>query len=209
MVAARPHVASRVAQALDSSASGGDGEAVENELWVFGYGSLMWRPGFPYLERQIATVRGYHRSLCIYSHVHRGTRDKPGLVLGLDRGGSCKGIAFRVAAADRAETFAYLRERELVTSVYLERCMPVTIDDTGRRYTALTFVVDQSHIQYAGKLDREAALTFIEQGIGRSGENPDYVRSTHAHLVELGIRDRDLDWFVQHLPTRPTSQRTV
>ena len=163
------------------------------DLWVFGYGSLMWRPGFSYAERQTATVRGYHRALCIYSHVHRGTPDRPGLVLGLDRGGSCRGVAFRVEAHAKAETIAYLREREQVTSVYIEANVPVLLVD-GRRTEALAYVVDRTHPQYAGRLGRERLLDFVRQGVGRSGTNPDYVRATHEHLIELGLEDRMLAW---------------
>src|SRR5688572_31561615 len=117
------------------------------DLWVFGYGSLMWRPGFPFLERAHAHLYGYHRSLCVLSHVHRGTPEKPGLVLGLDRGGRCHGVAFRVLASEAEATTAYLREREQVTKVYVERRLPVTLDD-GREVTALAYIVDRRHPQY-------------------------------------------------------------
>src|SRR4051812_1690150 len=122
-----------------------------DELWVFGYGSLMWRPGFAYQERHRAHLHGYHRSLCIFSHVHRGTPDAPGLVLGLDRGGRCRGVAFRVAAADRMATIAYLRAREQVTAVYLERPGPVMLGDE-RRGRALTHVANRRHPPYARRL---------------------------------------------------------
>ncbi len=174
-----------------------DGE----DFWVFGYGSLMWRPGFRYIERQIATVRGYHRALCIYSHVHRGTPEAPGLVLGLDRGGSCKGVAFRVDGERRKETIEYLRERELVTLVYTERLVHLVLDSSGIPISALAYVVDRAHAQYAGKLSREISLQMILQGVGQSGENTEYVRNTHAHLVDLGIKDRDLDWYAARLTT--------
>ena len=146
------------------------------DLWVFGYGSLMWRPGFAYCERVPGRLVGLHRSLCVYSFVHRGTPEKPGLVLGLDRGGACRGIAYRVAAADRDATIAYLREREQATSVYIEAVRTVTLADTLRRdVSALVFLVDRSHPQYAGRLDIERQVHLVRQGHGRSGANRDYV----------------------------------
>lgn len=159
-----------------------------DDLWVFGYGSLMWRPGFPYLERRHAHLFGYHRSLCIFSHVHRGTPDNPGLVLGLDRGGRCHGVAFRVAAREVEATVHYLREREQATAVYLERRLPVRVgaDET---VSALAYVADRRHPQYAGRLSFDEVLRLVRQGQGVSGANPDYVRSTHEHLLGMGIVD--------------------
>src|SRR5579863_4521013 len=119
-----------------------------SDLWVFGYGSLMWRPGFAFVERRPAIVRGYHRALCVYSHVHRGTPESPGLVLGLDRGGSCKGVAFRVREEDALATVAYLRQGEQVTLVYRELHLRAQLDD-GRGVTALSYAVDRTHGQYA------------------------------------------------------------
>src|SRR5512136_2387651 len=121
---------------------------VNEDLWVFAYGSLMWRPDFPFVERREARLIGAHRSLCVYSFVHRGTPERPGLVLGLDRGGACRGLAFRVAAADRAATIAYLREREQATAVYLEVLRNVTLlGKPEQRIEALTYVVDRGHPQ--------------------------------------------------------------
>lgn len=168
------------------------------DLWVFGYGSLMWRPGFPFIEHQIATVRGYHRALCVYSHVHRGTPERPGLVLGLDRGGSCKGIAFRVQATDAEATITYLRAREQVTLVYRELQLQARLID-GRTITTLSYAVDRAHVQYAGRLGRHDLARLVAQGRGASGANPEYVRNTQAHLRHLGIRDATLDWLVAHL----------
>ena len=161
------------------------------DLWVFGYGSLMWRPGFPFLERHRAELYGYHRALCVLSHVHRGTPDKPGLVLGLDRGGRCHGVAFRVEASEAEATIQYLREREQVTAVYLERWLQVRLDD-GRTVEAVAYVVDRRHPQYAGRLPEEDLLRLVRQGQGISGANPDYVRSTHEHLQEMGVIDPTL-----------------
>ncbi len=167
---------------------------------MFGYGSLMWRPGFEFLERAPARLIGLHRSLCVYSHVHRGTPERPGLVLGLDRGGACRGMAFRVAAALREETIAYLREREQATSVYLEVERVVTLEQPGApRVRALTYVVDRGHTQYAGRLPLDKQLHIVRQGHGHSGANPDYVTNTVKAIEDLGFRDHDLHWLASRL----------
>lgn len=159
-----------------------------DEFWVFGYGSLMWNPGFPYEEKAAAHVFGYRRSLCVRSFVHRGTPERPGLVLGLDRGGSCRGVAFRVQQENKADVLDYLRARELVTHVYRERLLPVLL--TGRRQVrALGYVVDRSHAQYAGALAADEAAQIIRISAGQSGPNPAYVLNTLSHLREMGIRD--------------------
>ena len=170
------------------------------DLWVFGYGSLMWRPGFDHVERRPAHLHGYHRSLCIFSHVHRGTPDAPGLVLGLDRGGRCRGVAFRVRPGREDATLFYLREREQATSVYLERQVRVRLDQ-GPIVRAVTYVADRNHPQYAGKLPVAELTRLVRQGIGISGANPDYVRATHAQLLELGVSDRLLAHLAAKLAT--------
>lgn len=163
------------------------------DLWVFGYGSLMWRPDFDFLERRPARVMGAHRALCVYSFVHRGTRERPGLVLGLDRGGNCRGIAYRVAAARRAETIEYLRAREQVTMVYRECWRSVWLDDdANRRVQALCYMVDRGHEQYAGRLSLTEQLHYVRQGHGRSGNNRDYVLATVKEIESQGVRDADL-----------------
>ncbi len=175
-------------------------DQIPEDLWVFGYGSLLWRPGFSFIEKMPARVTGLHRSLCVYSFVHRGTPERPGLVLGLDRGGACRGLAFRVAAADRAATIAYLREREQITAVYLEVLRDVTLlGKPERRIEALTYVVDRGHPQYAGKLSLDERLHLIRQGHGRSGPNPDYVLATVAELERLGCRDGELHALAERL----------
>ena len=165
----------------------------EGSLWVFGYGSLMWRPGFAYARRCKALLRGWRRSLCVFSHVYRGSPERPGLVLGLDRGGACPGVAFEVDAALRGATIRYLREREQVTAVYLERTAPVMLE-SGDRVLAVTYVADRLHFQSAGRLDREAMLEYVRAGKGRSGDNAEYILETNAHLQALGVRDPDLEW---------------
>ncbi|WP_137388273.1 gamma-glutamylcyclotransferase [Rhodoligotrophos defluvii] len=168
------------------------------EFWVFGYGSLMWRPGFAYEEQRPALLRGAHRSLCVLSHVHRGTPEKPGLVLGLDLGGSCRGTAFRVAPENWAEVRAYLVAREQVTNVYREALRRISFVDTkGGAAAALVFLIDRRHPQYAGQLSIAEQVNLILQGCGISGRCPDYVRSTVLHLRELGIRDPELEALLQ------------
>ncbi len=114
------------------------------------------------LETHRARLHGFRRSLCVYSWVHRGTPERPGLVLGLDRGGSCIGLAFRVPGELRDEVVAYLRERELVTNVYLERMLPVRLDG-GETVPALCYIVDRTHQQYAGSLDEAEAAAIVHR----------------------------------------------
>lgn len=159
--------------------------------WVFGYGSLIWNPGFRFAGSQIALLRGAHRSLCIYSTHHRGTPDQPGLVFGLVRGGSCQGMAFEVTHEDWIAVRDYLREREQVTSVYREVVRPVQLAD-GRSVPALAYLVDESHIQYAGRLAVEEQLRLVRHSAGSSGPNTEYVVNTAEHLERLGVRDRGL-----------------
>ncbi|WP_409977782.1 MULTISPECIES: gamma-glutamylcyclotransferase [unclassified Bradyrhizobium] len=168
-------------------------ELPHGDLWVFGYGSLMWRPGFDFIEQVPARLIGEHRALCVYSFVHRGTPEKPGLVLGLDRGGACRGIAFRVAEQNRAAVVAYLRAREQVTSVYREVMRSVWLEDEARqRVSALTYVVDRGHVQYAGRLSLAEQLSHVSQGHGQSGANRDYVLSTVKAIEAQGFRDAQL-----------------
>ncbi len=170
------------------------------DLWVFAYGSLMWRPGFQHVERVQARMSGVHRALCIYSFVHRGTPEQPGLVLGLDRGGACRGIGYRVAAADRDAVIAYLREREQATMIYREVYRTMWIEDAPqRRVSALCYVVDRGHAQYAGRLPLDEQVRYVTQGHGRSGANRDYVIATVQSLEALGYRESELHRLVELL----------
>jgi cation transport protein ChaC len=170
------------------------------ELWVFGYGSLMWRPEFDFLERRPARLIGAHRALCVVSHHHRGTPEKPGLVLGLDRGGSCRGIAYRISATQVAPTLVNLREREQITRVYRETTRAIDLlDHPQQRVQALCYLVDRSHAQYAGDLPLETLLHLVRQGHGRSGADRDYVLETVKQLEALGIRDQKLEWLKARL----------
>lgn len=159
-------------------------------IWIFGYGSLMWKPGFDYLAACKARLHGYHRSLCVYSWVHRGTRQRPGLVFGLDRGGACKGFAFKIMPKDEANVIDYLDARELVTDVYRRKRLTITTD--AGRVPAWCYVVRRDHPQYAGRLSEFRLIEMIENSEGRSGHCRDYVLSTVSHLEELGVNDGTL-----------------
>ena len=172
-------------------------------MWVFGYGSLVWNPGFNVAERVIATLPDYHRSFCMRSIHHRGTEEVPGLVLALDamEGARCHGVALSVAEGEEDQTLSYLRERELVAAAYLERRLDLHLAD-GRVVEALTYVIDPDHVQYCGGLDLEEQARIIAAAAGGRGPNTEYLYNTAAHLHELGIRDAELDWLatrVRHL----------
>ncbi|MBO6520912.1 MAG: gamma-glutamylcyclotransferase [Rhodospirillales bacterium] len=158
--------------------------------WVFGYGSLMWRPGFRFLDQCPARLDGYHRAPCIYSHHHRGTIDVPGLVLGLDSGGSCHGIAFKIDIKDRPQIVEYLYEREMIGYAYKPACLDIEIGHD--RVTAFTFVADPDHDQYAGDLGEERAADIIMRAEGISGLNRDYLMNTVEKLEHEGFAEPDL-----------------
>ncbi|MDO9525441.1 MAG: gamma-glutamylcyclotransferase [Gemmobacter sp.] len=171
-------------------------------LWVFGYGSLIWNPGFPVAERVVARVAGWQRSFCMWSIHHRGTQENPGLVLALDAhpDGWCDGVAFRAAPGTEAATLAMLRERELISSAYLETTVTATARD-GRTIQAVVFVIDTAHVQYCGGLTPADQAQIIAGATGGRGHNRDYLWSTVTHLHDLGIADADLDWLADRVRT--------
>jgi glutathione-specific gamma-glutamylcyclotransferase len=162
------------------------------ERWVFGYGSLMWRPGFDYLERRRARLQGRRRAFCIYSVHHRGTPARPGLVLGLAHGGAVRGAVYRVAEAIWPEVYAYLLEREQPTETYIEAKAAARLDD-GRIVQALTFLSDRGHPQWAGDLSPEAQADLIAGAEGLSGRNIDYLSDLVEHLRAEGIADAGME----------------
>lgn len=181
-------------------------------LWIFGYGSLMWRPGFRYEQVARARLAGFSRQFCIYSVHHRGCEARPGLVLGLDQGGFCEGLAYRIHERDVTETVAYLRSREQVNGVYREAQVMIDVDaaaadqagsesagaipppsHTWRHVPALTYLVERAHPSYAARLPLAVQARFIRGARGRSGNNLDYLVNTLAHLKELGIREREME----------------
>lgn len=168
--------------------------AAQEATWVFGYGSLIWQPGFSYSTRQVARLDGYERSFCMRSIHHRGTPENPGLVLALDAGpGSCEGVAFEIPARIAEESLEYLRARELISAAYLEERCPVQLQD-GRSVEAVTYVIDRAHVQYCGGMALEEQAQIIAQATGGRGPNAAYLWNTASHLAELGLHDPQLDW---------------
>ena len=169
-----------------------------SDFWVFGYGSLIWNPGFDLIERKRATLHGMHRSLCVRSWVHRGTQENPGLVLGLDKGGSCHGMAMRVAEQNRDSVIEYLRKREQPTAVYVEAWRNVHLDD-GNKVSALVYHADQAHEQYTRGMSLDEQAEIVRVSKGGSGPNDEYVRETVAAMRQNNIRDRTLEYIVAKL----------
>lgn len=172
---------------------------MQDALWVFGYGSLIWNPEFPVAERRLARAKGWRRSFCMWSIHHRGSEAAPGLVLALDReeGGHCDGVAFRVMPGAEEATLAALRERELVSSAYLEERIELETAKGPER--ALAYVIDPAHVQYCGGMALEEQAAIIARASGGRGLNRDYLWSTASHLAELGIRDAELDWLADRV----------
>ncbi|MBT8408691.1 MAG: gamma-glutamylcyclotransferase [Alphaproteobacteria bacterium] len=175
----------------------------QSPLWIFGYGSLMWNPGFDYSERVLARLPGYARSFCMRSIHHRGTEDDPGLVLALDahKKAQCHGLAFRVHEAQHDATMAYLRERELISSAYLEKVLDIHLEDGGVT-PAVCYVVDTEHRQYCGGLPLAEQAEIIAHAVGGRGPNTEYLYNTADHLAELGIADPDLTWLAENVRRR-------
>jgi cation transport protein ChaC len=179
---------------------------MSDELWVFGYGSLMWRPGFAFAERAPATLSGRRRCFCIYSVHHRGTYERPGLVLGLAPGGSTRGMAYRIAPSDWQAVYAYLMEREQPTETYVEARRNVRLAD-GRRAEALVFLSDVRHPQWAGALTLERQAELIAGATGLSGRNADYLADLVDHLREMGLRDRSMEQLLALVEARELNSR--
>jgi glutathione-specific gamma-glutamylcyclotransferase len=167
-------------------------------FWVFAYGSLMWDPDFIFDEQHPACLRGWSRRLCVYSHVYRGTPEHPGLVLGLDEGGTCDGMAFHIPAPHAAVSLGRLRAREMVSNVYDERIASIDLDN-GSQVEALIYTADRHHAQYAGALPAARQLSFIRSASGSAGTSRDYVLNTWRHLQHRGIADPGLDALAREL----------
>lgn len=164
----------------------------KNDLWIFAYGSLMWNPGFEFVDCVPATLNGFSRDLCILSHIFRGTPETPGLVMGLNPGGSCCGKAFLCPPDNHEAVFAYLNEREMPTNVYTPCWQPLTLQD-GRRIKAYTFVAIPGHPQYVGNLAPAEAAQYVLQGHGQGGSALEYLENTLCHLRQMDISDPRLE----------------
>lgn len=177
------------------------------DFWVFGYGSLMWKTGFDFLERRVARLDNYQREFRLTSIRYRGTKEQPGLVVGLDwqPGQSCTGLAFRVCASVADEVREYLSERELVTRSYFEICTPVTLlcegSGQGAPVDAICYVLDRTHEQYAAGITRAEQARRIRNAIGPMGPNIEYFDNTVAHLAAMGIEDKELNALAAEIRT--------
>ena len=163
----------------------------KGDLWVFGYGSLMWRPGFPYKEKQLGIVHGYHRSFCVYSHFHRGTKERPGLVLGLDKGDSCQGIAYRIAEENIQTEMQKIWEREMFAGTYIPTW--VNVSTKHGNISAVTFIINHDHEHYIPDLELEEVIERVVRAEGICGSCQDYVKNTVKSLQRLGLQDSTME----------------
>jgi len=160
------------------------------DVWIFGYGSLIWNPAFHFSEKRIGRLRGYHRQFCLWTHLGRGTPELPGMVLGLERGGSCVGVVFRIAAKDVMDEVEIIWRREMVSGAYLPRWTKILTEDGP--VTAVSFVINPAHPRYACKPPEADVVNSLAHAAGPMGTAREYLDNTVVHLKELGIRDRNL-----------------
>lgn len=173
---------------------------MRDELWVFGYGSLIWDPGFEVAEGQVARLDDWHRSFCMWSVHYRGTAEAPGLVLALDArtGATCQGLALRAPPGQEAAVLAYLRRRELISDAYLEEQVEIALAD-GRVVPAVTYVINRANPQYCWGLSLQEQARIIATARGARGTNRDYLTATHSHLMEMGLTDPDMAWLAERM----------
>lgn len=164
----------------------------DGDIWIFAYGSLIWSPNFHFVERKTARIDGYHRAMCIESTTYRGTPERPGLVLGLDHGGCCEGVAFKICEECLQETMEYLYQREMDDNVYIPSIHPIHFAD-NTQVSALTFIANRAHPLYVGDLGLEKTADIVSKSAGGRGQNIDYVLNTFEHLQQLKIDDKRLE----------------
>ncbi len=162
----------------------------DSDIWIFAYGSLIWNPIFPFVEQRVGTIYGWHRRFCIWVPRGRGTPDNPGLVLALDRGGSCRGIAYRIAAADVPSELLLLWRREMIVGCYIPGW--VRVFDVTQQLEAIAFVINRHHRDYAGNISLETTVNSIATAIGEIGSCADYLIQTIDGLMAAGIKDKQL-----------------
>jgi glutathione-specific gamma-glutamylcyclotransferase len=174
----------------------------DDEAWIFAYGSLMWNPALEFAEQQPCMVEGWRRSFCFWMPMGRGTPELPGLMLALERGGCCEGIAYRLAPHQVKTELGILWNREMIAGIYQPAWVKTKLRD-GRTVTAVTFVVDAAHCQYCGDLPMERAAHHIAFAEGRRGACRDYLANTAAHARALHIHDP----YIEELVERVTALR--
>lgn len=180
--------------------------SAHDEIWVFGYGSLIWRPEFPFQEDRLATLHGYHRSLCLWSSVNRGTPEQPGLVFGLDEGGICEGKVYKLPPCNIHEQFRKLWKREMPSGAYLPKWL--SCDTPGGAVTALAFVMDTDSHAYVQGLSRDETIDIVVNAIGNNGPCPEYVIETANALAQASIKDEDLFQLAELIKHRISNQQT-
>ncbi len=163
-----------------------------NNYWVFGYGSLMWRPGFEFVERVPALLNGFSRDMCLISIHYRGTKEKPGMVCGLSPGGECRGLAFKIAPEQVDNVVSYLDDRELISYIYIPRHVTLTLAN-GQTVVARAYVADSTHEQFAGNWPEAEKIAHVAQGVGSEGTSVEYLANIIQHLRDLDIRDANLE----------------
>jgi glutathione-specific gamma-glutamylcyclotransferase len=179
--------------------------AAGDEVWVFGYGSLIWNPAFHFAEKRTGTIHGFHRRFCLWTPIGRGSHDFPGLILGLERGGSCRGLAFRIEASKVKSELDIIWRREMVGAAYAPRW--ITVRTAGGMVRAITFVINHAHARYAGLLPEAKVAGIVARAEGGLGRCCDYLFNTVAHLDELGIGDRPLSRLAAQVAQRMTAIR--
>jgi cation transport protein ChaC len=168
----------------------------QRPVWIFGYGSLIWKPEFDFAERRIGAIHGYHRQFCFWVKRFRGTPEAPGLMLALESGGICRGVAYRLRQREEKQVLRKIWAREMLAGIYAPRWVDVRTD--GGKLRAITFTINRDHERYAGKLPDETVADALAQACGHVGSCAEYLMETVAHLEELGIRDQRL-WRLQQM----------
>ena len=181
----------RAASIVETLAARPPASKESGDLWLFGYGSLIWNPAFHFAEQRKGRIHGWHRRFCLWTPLGRGSPDRPGLVLGLERGGACTGMAFRLAADQVASELDIVWRREMLSGAYRPRW--VRVQSAEGPIDAIAFTIDPANPRYAGRLDEDEIVDVVATAVGRLGPCTDYLFKTALALKELGLEDRVLN----------------